>query len=42
MSMSEQDREALRQAKLLLEQPSFAVRVTDLVGLPLEKALERG
>lgn len=40
MTMSQHDREDLQRAKLLLEHPSFAARVTDLVGLPVEKAVD--
>ncbi len=39
MTMSQHDRERLQHAKRLLEHPSFAARVTDLVGLPAEKVV---
>jgi len=34
------DRQALREAKALLEHPGFAARVTHMVGRPFEKSLE--
>lgn len=38
--MQPADRQALREAKALLEHPGFAARVTNLVGRPFEKGLE--
>lgn len=35
-----EDLEELRQAKVLLENPGFAAKLTNVVGLPLEKGLE--
>ena len=40
MSLSDQDREDLRHAKRLLENPSLAVKITDIIGTPLEKGFE--
>lgn len=40
MRLSEEDREALRYAKALLESPSLAVKITNLIGMPIEKALK--
>ena len=40
MSLSDQDREDLRHAKRLLENPSLAVKITDVIGTPLEKGFE--
>ena len=40
VSLSPEDREALRTAKLLLETPGLAARVTGLIGMPIDKAFE--
>jgi hypothetical protein len=40
MTLSSVDREALRQAVMVLENPSFAARLSNTVGSPLEKTLE--
>jgi hypothetical protein len=37
MGMSQEDVEALRQAKSLLEHPSLAVKITSIIGIPIEK-----
>ena len=39
MSLTETDLDDLRQAKLLLENPGLAARITNLIGTPLEKGL---
>ena len=39
MKISYEDREALRCAKALLENPSLAAKITGLIGMPIEKAL---
>lgn len=41
MKITVQDQEFVKQAALYLERPSFLVRVTDLIGRPLEAALAR-
>ncbi len=40
MELTPADREALRRAKDLLEHPGLAARVSNLIGMPLEKAFE--
>ena len=40
MTLSNQDRDELRYAKRLLERPSLAARVTNLIGAPIEKGFE--
>ena len=40
MTLSPEDREALRYAKGLLEQPGLATRLTGLIGMPVEKAID--
>ena len=40
MRISYEDQEALRCAKTLLENPSLAAKITGLIGMPIEKALE--
>ena len=37
MRLSPEDREALRQAKSLLEHPSLAATITRMIGIPIEK-----
>jgi hypothetical protein len=37
MSLSQEDREALRHAKSLLENPSLAAKLTSVIGTPIEK-----
>src|SRR5262245_48870847 len=37
MGLSQEDAEALRQAKSLLEHPSLAVKITSIIGIPIEK-----
>jgi EcsC protein family len=37
MGMSQEDGEALRHAKSLLEHPSLAVKITSIIGIPIEK-----
>ncbi len=39
MTLSAQDREALRYAKVLLENPGLAAKITGLIGMPVEKAI---
>lgn len=39
-TFSQLDLDDLKKAKLLLENPSFAARVANLVGIPLEKAID--
>ncbi len=39
MSISEKDLADLRKAKLLLENPGYAVKLTNLVGKPIEKGM---
>ncbi len=39
-SLSSSDREQLRQAKLLLENPGLAVRIADMVGKPMDIAVD--
>ncbi len=39
MSLSELDMNALRDAKLRLESPSLAIKISNLIGTPLEKGL---
>jgi len=39
MSMSQEDRETLRYAKSLLENPSLAAKITSVIGTPIEKGL---
>jgi hypothetical protein len=40
MKLSNEDEEALLYAKVLLENPSLAVKVAGLIGMPIEKALK--
>ena len=40
MTLSDVDREALRDAKTLLESPGLAARITGMIGMPIEKAFE--
>ena len=40
MTLSPDDREALRYARSLLEHPGLATRLTALIGMPVEKAIE--
>src|SRR5437867_189649 len=40
MGLSHEDREALRDAKALLENPSLAAKVAGMIGMPIEKALQ--
>ena len=37
MGMSQEDGEALRHAKSLLEHPSLAAKITSIIGIPIEK-----
>ena len=39
MSLTPDEFEQLRKAKALLENPSLAARLTDVIGKPLEKAM---
>ena len=41
MTLSNEDQEALRYAKGLLENPSLAAKITGLIGMPIEKALKQ-
>ena len=41
MKLSDEDQEALRYAKALLENPGLAAKITGLIGMPIEKALKR-
>lgn len=40
MTLSTEDREALRYARVLLEQPGLAARLTGLIGMPVDKAMD--
>ena len=40
MRLSDDDREALRYAKNLLENPGLAAKITNLIGVPIEKGFE--
>ena len=40
MTLSAADRDALARAKALLENPGVAAKVTDLIGMPIERALK--
>ena len=40
MTLSDEDQEALRYAKALLENPGLAAKITGLIGMPIEKALK--
>ena len=40
MTLSYEDQEALRYAKALLENPGLAAKITGLIGMPIEKALQ--
>jgi len=40
MSLSPEDRERLRYAKSLLENPGLAIKIANLIGTPIEKLLE--
>lgn len=40
MRLSDDDREALRYAKKLLENPSLATKITNVIGIPIEKGFE--
>jgi hypothetical protein len=37
--MAQEDREALRHAKSLLENPSLAAKITSIIGIPIEKGV---
>jgi hypothetical protein len=39
--LSESDRKELQLAKNLLENPGFAIKITNIVGFPIEKAIEK-
>ena len=41
MNLSHDDQEALRYAKALLENPGLAAKITGLIGMPIEMALQR-
>ena len=41
MTLSYEDQEALRYAKGLLENPGLAAKITGLIGMPIEMALQR-
>ena len=41
MNLSYEDQEALRYAKGLLENPGLAAKITGLIGMPIEMALQR-
>ena len=41
MKLSYEDQEALRYAKGLLENPGLAAKITGLIGMPIEMALQR-
>jgi hypothetical protein len=40
VTLSNEDQEALRYAKALLENPGLAAKITGLIGMPIEKALK--
>jgi hypothetical protein len=40
VKLSDEDQEALRHAKALLENPGLAAKITGLIGMPIEKALK--
>ena len=40
VKLSYEDQEALRYAKALLENPGLAAKITGLIGMPIEKALQ--
>ena len=40
MALSSEDRRALEFAKTILESPSLAVKIADLIGIPIEKGYE--
>jgi hypothetical protein len=40
MRLSDDDREALRYAKNLLENPGLAAKITNVIGIPIEKGFE--
>jgi len=40
MSLNEKDLASLRKAKFLLENPGYAVKLTDLIGRPIEKGIK--
>ena len=40
MSIPDEDLQAIAQARALLENPGLAVKLTDLVGKPIEKGFE--
>jgi hypothetical protein len=40
VTLSYEDQEALRYAKALLENPGLAAKITGLIGMPIEKALQ--
>jgi hypothetical protein len=40
VKLSDEDQEALRYAKALLENPGLAAKITGLIGMPIEKALQ--
>jgi len=39
--LSESDRQELQLAKDLLENPGFAIKITNIIGLPIEKLIEK-
>ena len=41
VNLSYEDQEALRYAKALLENPGLAAKITGLIGMPIEMALQR-
>ena len=41
MELSHEDKEALRDAKDLLENPSLAAKIAGVIGMPIEKALQQ-
>ena len=41
MPLTHHDLDEIAQAKELLENPSLAVRITDLVGMPIEALVKR-
>jgi hypothetical protein len=40
MSLSAKDIEDLRYAKSLLENPSLAAKITNIIGMPIEKGFD--
>src|SRR5579862_208660 len=41
MELSHEDEQALRDAKDLLENPSLAAKIASVIGMPIEKVLQR-